>query len=242
MMELFEQRTELLVGSENVERLHNANVLIVGVGGVGGVVAEMLCRSGIGNITIVDMDTISQTNINRQIIALHSTVGKKKTEVWAERLLDINPKLNLKTIATLIDESNTKEIILAEKYDFVVDAIDTLTPKVHLIKTCVENGIKIVSSMGAGAKLNPAKVQIADISKSYNCSLARMVRKRLGKVGIRKGIKVVFSSEKAIKSALKSQEEQYKKTITGTVSYQPAIFGLYISSYVIQSIIKKDII
>ncbi len=186
------------------------------------------------------MDTISQTNINRQIIALHSTVGKKKTEVWKERLLDINPKLDLKTIATLIDESNTKDIVLAEKYDFVIDAIDTLTPKVHLIKTCVENGIKIVSSMGAGAKLDPEKVKIADISKSYNCSLARMVRKRLGKMGIRKGIKVVFSSEKPIQSALKEQEEQYKKTMTGTISYLPTIFGLYISSYVIRNLISEE--
>ncbi len=235
----FEERTELLIGGEALNRLRNINVLIVGVGGVGAVVAEMLCRSGVGNMTLVDVDTISQSNINRQIIALHSTVGQKKTDVLATRLLDVNPNINLKTIPVLLNETNTKEIVLSEKYDFVVDAIDTLSPKVHLIKICVENDIQIISSMGAGAKLHPEKVQITDISKSYNCTLARMVRKRLTKFGIKKGFKVVFSSEKPIKSALLQQEERYKKTVTGTISYLPAIFGLYIASYVIRSLIEE---
>ncbi len=238
-MEGFKERTELLLGSEALKRLHDVNILIVGVGGVGAITAEMLCRSGVGNMTLVDVDIISQSNINRQIIALNSTVGKKKTDVLAERLLDINSSLNLKTIPALLDETNTKEIVLAEKYDFVVDAIDTLSPKVHLIKICVENRIQIISSMGAGAKLHPEKVQIADISKSYNCTLARMVRKRLTKFGIKKGVKVVFSSEKPIKSALLQQEERYKKTITGTISYLPAMFGLYIASYIIRNLIEE---
>ncbi len=237
-MQPFEERTQLLIGSKAIEKLHQSNILIVGVGGVGGVVAETLCRSGVANITLVDVDTISQSNINRQIIALQSTINKKKTDVLAERLLDINPQLNLRTIPVLLDETNTREIVLSEKYNFVIDAIDTLSPKVHLIKICVENNIQIISSMGAGAKLNPEKVKIADISKSYNCPLARMVRKRLTKFGIKKGVKVVFSSEKTIKSALIQQEEKYKKTQTGTISYLPAIFGLYIASEVIRDLIK----
>ncbi len=236
----FAERTELLIGCDGLDKLHKMNVLVAGVGGVGSIVAEMLCRSGVGNMTIIDADTVSSSNINRQIIALHSTVGEKKIDVLEKRLLDINPNVNVRKISILLEDTNIKDIILSEKYDFVVDAIDTLSPKVSLIKNCVENGIEVISSMGAGAKLHPENVQIADISKSYNCALARMVRKRLTKFGIKKGIKVVFSSEKPIKSALKKKEERYKKTMTGTISYLPPMFGLYIASYIIRSVLVKE--
>ena len=155
------QRTELLIGKDGLEKLHKSSVLIVGVGGVGGMAAEMICRAGVGKMTIIDRDIVSETNINRQIVALHSTVNQPKTEVLAKRLLDINPDLELNIISDWLDENNTREILEKGNFDCVVDAIDTLSPKVFLIKTCVEKGINIVSSMGSGAKTDASKVEIA---------------------------------------------------------------------------------
>lgn len=230
-------RTELLLGTDRVEYLSHCHVLVVGLGGVGAYAAEQICRAGIGRMTIVDADTVNDSNINRQIPALHSTLGKPKAEVMAERLLDINPRMKLTIISEFLHGERTEEVLSATKYDFVVDAIDSLSPKVQLLSEAVRLGLPIVSSMGAGAKVDPSLVKIADIAKSYNCTLARVVRKRLHKLGIRKGIPVVFSSEfPEPEAVVEVENENNKRTIAGTVSYMPAIFGCYLASYVIRNI------
>jgi tRNA threonylcarbamoyladenosine dehydratase len=227
-------RTELLFGTERMERLAQCHVLVVGLGGVGAYAAEQICRAGIGLMTIVDADTVSLSNINRQLPALHSTIGKPKVEVVASRLRDINPELKLTVINEFMRDERTEEILMAAKYDFVVDAIDSLSPKVFLLYHAYQKGLPIVSSMGAGAKLDPSQVKVADISKTFNCSLARSVRKRLHKLGIEKGIPVVFSTQMADPNAvIETENEQCKRTTAGTVSYMPAIFGCYLASYVI---------
>lgn len=238
-MQHWQERTHLLIGADGLKRLQRANILVVGVGGVGAMAAEMLCRAGVGQMTIVDMDTVSETNINRQLVALHSTIGHTKTEELRKRLIDINPALRLTVIADWLDEKNTTTVLSDQSYDFVVDAIDTISPKVHLIKNCIERHIHIVSAMGAGAKLDPTAIKISDISKSYNCPLARMVRKRLSKFGIKRGFSVVFTSELPCPKAIIEQEERYKKSIAGTISYMPALFGIYLSAHVIRELIKK---
>lgn len=238
-MENWTQRTELLIGKQGLEKLQKSSVLIVGLGGVGGIAAEMICRSGVGELTIIDKDIVSLTNINRQIVALQSTVNQTKTEVLAKRLLDINPSLKLNVISEWLDENNTDEILEKGNFNLVVDAIDTLSPKVFLIKKCVEKGIKIISSMGSGAKTDVSKVKIADISKTNYCPLAKVVRQRLYKLGIKKGVTVVYSDEPAKKESVIETDEKYKKSTTGTISYMPAIFGLHIASETIKQIIEK---
>ncbi len=235
----WKQRTELLIGKEGVARLTKSSVLIVGLGGVGGMAAEMICRAGVGNLTLIDSDTISITNINRQIIALNSTVNQPKVEVLAARLKDINPKVNLTLIADWMDESNTVEILSKGNFDYVVDCIDTLSPKVFLLKSCVEMGIKVVSAMGAGAKIDPTKIKIDDISKTNYCSLARSVRQRLAKQGIKSGVQVVYSTEASDKKSVIETDEKYKKSTTGTISYMPALFGLFLSSVVIRELAEN---
>ncbi len=227
-------RTELLFGTERMERFAQSHVLVVGLGGVGAYAAEQICRAGIGQMTIVDADTVSLSNINRQLPALHSTIGKPKAEVVASRLEDINPELNLTVINEFMRDERTEEILMAAKYDFVVDAIDSLSPKVFLLYHAFQKGLPIVSSMGAGAKTDPSQIKVTDISKTFNCSLARSVRKRLHKLGIEKGIPVVFSTQMADPNAvIETENEQCKRTTAGTVSYMPAIFGCYLASYVI---------
>ncbi|MBP1663602.1 MAG: UBA/THIF-type binding protein [Bacteroidetes bacterium] len=239
-MDSWTQRTELLTGNNGLNKLRNSSVLIVGLGGVGGIAAEMICRAGVGRMTLIDRDTVTSTNINRQIAALHSTVGQLKTEVIASRLKDINPELDLTVISDWLNEENTDKILDEGKFDFVVDAIDTLSPKVFLIKSCTEKGIRIISSMGSGAKMDPSKVQISDISKTNYCPLAKAVRQRLSKLGIKKGLTVVYSTEESDRnSVVLTEGELYKKSTTGTISYMPALFGLYLSSYVIREIIKN---
>jgi len=233
----WKQRTELMLGQTAVEKLEKAAVLVVGLGGVGGICAEMICRAGVGNMTIVDCDTVNETNINRQIIALHSTLNMPKTDALANRLCDINPNLNLTIRNELLESENTEKLLDENNFDFVVDAIDTLSPKVFLIKSCLDRGIKIVSSMGAGAKMNPEKVKIADISKTESCALARSVRQRLRKLGIKKGLPVIFSTEIADKNAVVLADEKYKKSMVGTISYLPNVFGCFLASYVIREIL-----
>ncbi|NDV46412.1 tRNA threonylcarbamoyladenosine dehydratase [Paludibacter sp. 221] len=235
-MEDWRQRTELLIGKSGIERLENASVLVVGLGGVGGMAAEMICRAGVGNLTIVDCDTVNVTNINRQIIALHNTLEQPKAKVLGERLLQINPDLKLTVLNELLDSENTEQLLDGNNFDFVVDAIDTLSPKVFLIKACIDRGIKIVSSMGSGGKVDPSKIKITDISKTEVCALARAVRQRLRKIGIKKGLPVVFSTEPANKEAIVETDERYKKSTTGTISYLPAVFGCYLASYVIREL------
>ena len=231
------ERTELMFGGDNLNALNAANVLVVGVGGVGAFAAEMLVRAGVGNITIVDADTVSLSNCNRQLVALHSTVGKPKVDVLAERLLDINPNLNIHKIKEFIRDEFTVNLLAQNNFTFIVDAIDTLAPKVFLLAEAVKRSIPIVSSMGSGGKLNPAFVKIDDISKSDYCKLARMVQKRLHRLGIRKGITVVYSPEVVPEERIiETEGEQNKKSNVGTVSYMPAIFGCYIAAYIIRRI------
>ena len=234
------ERSELLLGTECINRLKQANVLIVGVGGVGAYAAEMLVRAGIGKMTIADSDTVSLSNINRQLIALHSTIGRVKTDVLAERLKDINPELQLTVIAEYIKDEKTDEILDSEHFDYIVDAIDTLSPKLALIKGALDRNIPIVSSMGAGAKLDPTKMEICDISKTHHCPLAHMLRKRLHKMGIRRGFKAVFSAEPPIEGAMILCEEQNKKSNVGTISYLPATFGIGCASVVIRDLVENE--
>lgn len=229
------ERTSLLLGAERVEAYRRAHVLIVGLGGVGGFAAEMLVRAGVGRLTIVDADTIQPSNINRQIVATVSQLYRPKAEVLAERLRDINPELELEVVVEFLQDDNMVALIQRHPYSFVVDAIDSLSPKVHLIRLSQEAGLRIVSSMGAGAKRNPALVQVGDLSASYNCSLARALRKRLRKLGISKGIPVVFSSEPPDEEAVMEIEgERCKRSTAGTISYMPATFGIHLASYVLE--------
>ena len=239
-MEQWQERTSMLLGKETLARFAASKVMVVGLGGVGAYAAEMLCRAGVGNMVILDSDTVSVTNRNRQLIALESTIGKLKTEVVAQRLRDINPAINLTIIPEYIEESNLEEIFrMAGELDYVVDAIDTLAPKISLIKYCVEHKIPHVSAMGAGAKLDATKIRIADISKSYNCPLAYILRKKLRKEGISKGFKVVFSEELPCRDAIVPMEERNKKSQVGTISYLPAVFGCVCAQAAVEYLIGK---
>lgn len=234
-MEDWKQRTRLLLGEEKSERLRQAHVLVVGVGGVGAYAAEMLCRAGVGRLTLVDADTVQPTNINRQLPALHSTLGQPKVEVLAARFRDINPEVELTVLPVFLKDENIPQLLDAARYDFVVDAIDTLAPKCHLITEALRRRIKIVSSMGAGAKSDITQIRFADIWDTYHCGLSKAVRKRLQKMGIRHKLPVVFSIEQADpKAVLLTDDERNKKSTCGTVSYMPAVFGCYLAEYVIR--------
>ncbi len=233
------ERTGLLLGPEKLNKLQQANVLVVGLGGVGAYAAEQLCRAGIGKLTLVDGDVVDSSNRNRQLPALVSTVGKTKTEVLAKRFLDINPEVKLTLVNDYIKEEKITELVKSQPFDYIIDAIDTLSPKVSLINNVMRQKIKLVSSMGAGGKFDPSKIEVADISKSYNCKLARMLRKRLSKLGIKKGFKVVFSPEDVPESAVRIEEGRNKKSTVGTISYMPAVFGCFVSSVVIRDLISE---
>ena len=235
------ERTELLIKENGIEKLQNANLLIVGLGGVGSFAVEFLARSGVGKMTIVDGDTVDITNINRQLPALHSTIGKSKVEVVADRLLDINPKLELVKINEFLSPEKMEEVIDSQEFNYILDCIDSVTPKVTLLLMAKRRKIKIVSCMGAGGKINPAKVMVRDISKTYNCFLAKQVRKRLKKEKIDKGIRCVFSNEIQKEESLEMTDgANYKRSYYGTISYIPAIFGLYAAAEVINFLIEKD--
>lgn len=230
------ERTELLLGSEKLDMLRNANVLVVGVGGVGAYAAEMIVRAGVGHITIADSDRVSESNINRQLVALHSTIGMEKCDVLSARLKDINPELRLTTVNRFIKDSETDALLDSDKFDYVVDAIDTLSPKLALIKGALDRGIPLVSSMGAGAKTDPTLMEIKDISKTHHCPLAHMLRKRLHKIGIKQGFSAVFSPEPVREGAMILCEEQNKKSNVGTISYIPALFGIGCASVVVRGL------
>ena len=234
----WQERTELLLGEEKLGKLKKSNVLVVGLGGVGAYTAEQLCRAGVGKMTIVDGDVVEHSNINRQLPALLSNINKPKADVLAKRFLDINPELEITVFKDYVHDEKILELLKNQTYDYVVDAIDTLTPKIFLIQYALQFKLKIVSSMGAGGKIDPSCVQVADISKSYNCKLARILRKRLSTFGIKTGVQVVFSSEKVDEKAIRLEEGQNKKSTVGTISYMPAIFGCYISSVVIRELIS----
>lgn len=234
-MEEWKQRTQLLLGDEKMGRLQRAHVLVVGLGGVGAYAAEMICRAGVGRMTIVDADTVQPTNINRQLPALHTTIGRQKAEVLEARFKDINPELELRVLPVYLKDENIPELLDAATYDFVVDAIDTLAPKCHLIAEVMKRHIKIVSSIGAGAKSDITQVRFADIWDTYHCGLSKAVRKRLQKMGIKRKLPVVFSTEQADpKAILLTEDEMNKKSTCGTVSYMLAVFGCYLAEYVIK--------
>lgn len=232
------QRSQLLVGEQGIDKLQKSHVLVVGLGGVGSYAAEALCRSGIGEMTIVDGDVVDPTNRNRQLQALATTHGMSKAKLMEERLLQINPSVKLHVISEFQDPEKMV-LLLQQKFDYVVDAIDSITPKVHLIKTAKEMGHRIVSSMGAGGKMDPTKLQVVDISKTYICPMAYYLRKRLRYVGIYKGFKAVFSTELPNKdSIMRTDGSNFKKSAYGTSSYIPAAFGLTCASVVIRDIVE----
>ncbi len=234
-MEDWKQRTRLLLGDEKTERITRSHVLVVGLGGVGAYAAEMLCRAGVGHLTLVDADTVQPTNLNRQLPALHSTIGQPKAEVLADRFKDINPEIELTVLPVYLKDEQIPELLDTHHFDFVVDAIDTLAPKCHLIAETLKRHIKIISSMGAGAKSDITQIRFADIWDTYHCGLSKAVRKRLQKMGIRHKLPVVFSTEQADPHAvLLTEDERNKKSTCGTVSYMPAVFGCYLAEYVIR--------
>lgn len=230
----FRTRTALIVGNEGVEKLKNSNVLIFGVGGVGSFAAEAIARAGVGKMTIVDFDDVDITNINRQLPALHSTVGKDKVDVMKERILDINPDIDIKAIKAMYTAENSDELLSGD-YDYVVDAIDMVSSKIHLIESCVKKNLTIISSMGMGNKLDPTKIVVTDIHKTQMCPLAKVVRKELRDRKIKK-LKVVYSTEKPIE--LKERIINGKKITPGSISFVPSVAGLTIASVVINDLIK----
>lgn len=236
-------RTALLVGEEGVETLQKKHVLIVGLGGVGAYAAEMLCRAGIGELTIVDADVVEKTNLNRQLLALHTTLGEPKVEVMKRRLLDINPNLILHSYHEFLRDERTLELLKIAPYDYVVDAIDTLSPKVFLLYHALQCNLKVVSAMGAGGKLNPALVKVSPIEKTTQCRLAYVLRKRLHHLGVYTGFKAVYSTEKVPQSAIRIEEEPNTNKLSnvGTISYMPALFGLFATSVVIQDFLAQEI-
>lgn len=233
------ERTELLLGEEKLDRLKRAHVLVVGLGGVGAYAAEMVARAGVGRMTIADADAVSPSNINRQLVALHSTIGRQKADILAERLRDINPAIELEVVNRYIRDEETYRLLDAAPYDYVVDAIDTLSPKLALIAAALERRLPLVSSMGAGAKMDPTKLEIADISKTHHCPLAHMLRKRLHKLGIRSGFRAVFSSEPIREGAMIACDEPNKKSNVGTISYLPALFGIGCASVVVRGLLHE---
>lgn len=233
----WQERSLLFLGEEKMEKLKGCEVIVVGLGGVGAYAAEMLVRAGVGRIIIVDSDVISLTNKNRQLLALDSTLGCAKSDLMEERLRDINPILDVVSLKEYVTAENVSTLLSSFKPDYIVDAIDTLSPKIALIKYAVTNGIKIVSSMGAGAKSDATKIAIKDISKSYNCPLAYILRKKLRKEGIDKGFRVVFSEELPDSNAIVPVEEQNKKSMVGTISYIPPVFGCLCAQAVLEELL-----
>ena len=237
-MEDWKERTSMLIGKEGLQRLSVSRVAVIGVGGVGGYAAEMVVRAGVGHLIIMDSDNVSVTNKNRQLLALDSTVGRPKCDVLRERLLDINPQLDIIVLKEYLEAGSADEVLGKYRIDFLIDAIDTLSPKMSLIKYCMDRGIPLVSSMGAGAKTDATKVRLADISKSFNCPLAALVRKRLRRMGIKKGFQAVFSEELPKKEAITECDDRNKKSLVGTVSYIPAVFGCVCAQAALQSLLS----
>lgn len=235
------ERTHLLIGEEGLAKLHQSHVLVVGLGGVGAYAAEMLCRAGVGELTIVDGDVVTASNRNRQLIALTSTIDQPKSELMAKRLRDINPEIKLTVIHEYLENEKIEALFDAGKFDYVVDAIDTIAPKVSFLHTALQHNLKIVSAMGAGGKLDPTKVQIAEIEHTSQCKLAFMIRKRLHRLGVRSGFKAVYSTEVVPKHVIKINEvqEQNKLTTVGTISYMPAVFGCFIASVVLRELLEE---
>jgi len=230
------QRTQLLLGEESIDLLKNLHVLVIGLGGVGSYAAEFLARAGVGKMTIVDGDTVDITNTNRQLPALHSTVGQAKADVMATRIRDINPEVDLRVINSFLGPEEVRNLITPE-FDYVFDCIDSIQPKQYIVVTCKQKGIRVVSSMGAGGRIDPSQVRVADISETYNCPFAQQVRKGLKRKGVRRGVTVVFSSELVdISTMMLTDGSKFKRSFYGTCSYIPALFGLHMASVVVKDI------
>lgn len=239
-MTVWQERAELLFKEKGLHKLKNAKVMVVGMGGVGSFAAEFLARAGVGNMTIVDGDTVDITNINRQLPALHSTIGMPKVKIVGDRLMDINPELNLLRIEEFISPERAHEII-TEDFDYILDCIDSITPKVNLILAAKRKKVKIISAMGAGGKMQTSKIVVKDIGKTDVCPLAKQIRKRLKKEGISSGVKTVFSKEKPEASSLKMTDgTNFKKSFFGTNSWIPALFGLHSAEHVVRYILSKE--
>jgi tRNA A37 threonylcarbamoyladenosine dehydratase len=238
-MAKWQERAALLFKTEGLNNLKNAKVLVVGLGGVGSFAAEFLARAGVGNLTIVDGDVVDITNINRQLPALHSTVGMPKVHVVGDRLMDINPELNLTRVEEFLSPERSLEIVTSD-FDYVLDCIDSVTPKLNLIAACKRKRVKVISSMGAGGKMDASKVKVANIKNTAHCHLAKTIRKRLKKIHIDK-LKVVYSSEIQDSSSLKMTDgTNYKRSFYGTNSYMPCLFGLYAAETVIRYLLTKE--
>lgn len=232
-------RSRLLLGDDVIAGLRGSYVAVIGLGGVGAYAAEMVARAGVGKMFILDSDIVNPSNKNRQLLAMDSTIGESKALLMERRLKDINPHIELVVSREYLTEDNVAEILGGHSFDYLVDAIDTLSPKVALIRYAVEKGVPLVSSMGAGAKFDLTKIRITDISKSFNCPLAYVIRKRLRKFDIKRGFKVVFSEELPINEAIVPVEEQNKRSMVGTISYLPAVFGCACAQEVITSLRVK---
>jgi tRNA threonylcarbamoyladenosine dehydratase len=235
-------RTTLLIGDEKLQKLQNAHVLIVGLGGVGSFAAEFIVRSGIGQVTIVDGDVVDPSNRNRQLVALETNHGLNKVDIMAERLLAINPNLKITPINSFLSPEKAAEILNANKFDYVMDCIDSITPKLTLLVTAYEKGLKIISSMGAGGKVDPTKLCYSDIFDTKQCYLAKTVRKRLRALGIETGINVVYSTEEVnLDSLMLTDGNNFKRSAYGTISYLPAAFGGVCASVVIRELMGEEI-
>lgn len=242
MLPTWLERTELLVGSDALERLQKAHVLVVGLGGVGSFAAEFLARSGVGHLTIVDGDVVDPTNRNRQLQALSSTHGQKKAWLMRDRILDINPECRVDAIDSFLDPEAMRQLLQTAEVDFALDCIDSVQPKLNFIVTALGEKIPFISSMGAGGRLDPSKIQIANIEKSYNCPFARHIRKRLGaEYLIRRGFHVVFSSETANPESVRLTDgSNFKKSFYGTSAWIPASFGIHAASFAVRKLMASN--
>ena len=238
--ELFE-RSALVFSETALQRLRTAHVLVAGVGGVGGFAAEAIARAGVGQITLIDHDRVSGSNLNRQIVALTTTIGRSKTEVMAERIQAIHPDCRVTTVSRFLEADAMDDLLTGEAYDYVVDAIDSLNCKVALIEAAVRLSIPIASSMGAGRRVDPGAIRLADLFQTHSCGLARQIRQRLRKRGIKKGVPVVFSEEcPRPPGPMEAIEGARGRVVNGTASYMPGIFGLMLAGHVIRSLAEDQ--
>ena len=240
MIPAWQERTGMMLGEEGLQRLARSRVAVVGLGGGGAMAAERIARAGVGHMILVDADTVSESNINRQLPALRSTVGEYKCDVVRARLLDINPALEVQCIKEFLCEENIPGLLGSLELDCLVDCIDTLSPKIALVQHCLSAGVHLVSSMGSGSKRDATRVRIDDISRTIQCPLARMLRKRLHKLGIDTGFTAVYSTERPDKSSVVIEETRNKKSQTGTVSYMPAVFGCVCAQAALMHIVSVE--
>ncbi len=234
------ERTNLLIKQHGIQKLQNAHILVVGLGGVGAFACEFLARAGVGKLTIVDGDNVDLTNKNRQLVALDSTIGKPKAQIMAQRIQDINPKIELRVITKFLEPNDAYDLI-SKEYDYVADCIDSISPKLNLIKACRDKKVKLISSMGAGGVLDPSLVKVGNIDKTRDCPLARHIRKRMKQENICFKFKAVFSLELPDKDSVQHTDgTNYKRSYYGTMSYMPAVFGIHIAATIIKNLLNKE--